>query len=45
MKSGREVNLGGQTLLFRCLDTEVVTTAPALTRQQSKRCQKAQKAA
>jgi hypothetical protein len=27
-------NLRGQTLLFRCLETGFVTTAPALTRYQ-----------
>ena len=30
-------NLRGQTLLFRCLDTGFVTTAPALTRYQQGR--------
>jgi len=31
-------NLRGQTLLFRCLETGFVTTAPALTRYQKARC-------
>jgi len=30
-------NLRGQTLLFRCLETGFVTTAPALTRYQKAR--------
>jgi hypothetical protein len=30
-------NLRGQTLLFRCLETGFVTTAPALTRSQKAR--------
>lgn len=30
-------NLRGQTLLFRCLETGFVTTAPALTRYQQGR--------
>ncbi len=30
-------NLRGQSLLFRCLDTGFVTTAPALTRYQQGR--------
>jgi len=30
-------NLKGQTLLFRCLETGFVTTAPALTRYQKAR--------
>jgi hypothetical protein len=30
-------NLRGQFLLFRCLDTGFVTTAPALTRYQQGR--------
>jgi hypothetical protein len=30
-------NLRGQSLLFRCLETEFITTAPALTRYQQGR--------
>ncbi len=47
MGGGREIhvttttfniqNLCGQTLLFRCLETGFVTTAPALTRYQQGR--------
>jgi len=36
-KEMRHRNLRGQTLLFRCLETGFVTTAPVLTRYQKAR--------
>ena len=37
MRSGKNGNLRGQSLLFRCLVTGFVTTAPPLTRYQQVR--------